>query len=90
MKDTVITVKLKQETNHEIRIAGTYDSDKMLDFQDAVEMASNIDEAVSLLEDEDARVLEYDDKGTELSSEIEWDTHRESIKKPANVSKRNP
>jgi len=89
MKDTVFEVHLTVTTKHEIRLSGTFFDEQLYLFRDTVDGATDLEDAVLMLEDEGARVVEYDHKGEIISSEMQCETYNVVMKQPPRVKDPN-
>ena len=89
MKDTVLEAHLKTTTKHEIRLSGTYDEEQLYLFRDLLDGATGLEDAVIMLEEEDARVVEYDHKGKFLDSELHCETFSVVKKQPPRLKDPN-
>ena len=83
-KDTIITVTHTSTARHDIRIYGEPDEQTMARYTEAVELADMVTDAVDLLCDEGAKVIEYEHIGRVLESGIEFDMTRKVDPLPAN------
>jgi hypothetical protein len=73
-RDIVMSIIFTKSTEHDIRIAGIPGEEHLHIMRGLLEQASDIYEAVDLLEDQGARVLMFDEKGTEVDSVAEVST----------------
>jgi len=81
-KDTIISVICNVSTQHEIRLAGSYSAEMLDNLKNAVEGAQDVLDAVQILEDEEMRVLAYEEKGRVLDRTVEWQMARQAAKRP--------
>ena len=59
-KDTVFSILICANNQHDIRIQGTHDENTINRYRDAIEASQSIEDVVQFLEDEGARVIEYE------------------------------
>jgi len=72
MKDTVIEILQTTAQAYKIRINEECDAGTLDRYREAVEDATNIDEAMDALTDEGAEIVEYEEDPSISESSIEW------------------
>jgi len=77
-QDTVLTLTLTKQTQHEVRLAGVQSPESIETLENAILTASTIEEAVNLMRDENIKIRAYQDdySGHAFHSEIELETTR--------------